>query len=115
MGMIDRIGPKKPTRLFIREWMEKVPIDNERLAERMDCSPGTVSKLLNGHMKMTTEWLAAFADALNVEVPQLFHDPNRPTMDELLRKVPPDEERRILVVVDAMVKEALSKRTGTNG
>jgi transcriptional regulator with XRE-family HTH domain len=113
--MIERIGPRKPTRLYIREWMQKKEptLDNERLAERMECSPGTVSKLLNGHMKMTTEWLEAFAAALNVEVPQLFHDPNRPTIDELLRGLPEGEEQRIIRYVEFLVDEA--KKTGTDG
>lgn len=113
MSMIERIGPKKPTRLYIREWMEKArtPLDNERLAERLECSPGTISKLLNGRMKMTTEWLAAIAAALDVEVSQLFHDPNRPTVDELLRGLPHEEEERIIDMVKYMATEA-RKRSG---
>lgn len=108
MGMIESIGPKAPTRLYIREWMEKVkpPLDNERLAERIDSSPGTVSKLLNGRMKMTMEYLAAIAAALDVEVSQLFHDPNRPTVDELLRGLPQEERLRIIEQVEWMADKA---------
>lgn len=102
---MDRIGPKNPTRLFIRERMAKIPIDNERLSERMDCSPGTVSKLLNGQMQMTMQWLARFADALDVEVPQLFIDPDMPSADELLRRAAPERRKEIIGVIDFMLNQ----------
>jgi len=84
---IDHIGKKHPSRLYIREWIarETPTLTQERLAERMECGPGTVSKLLNGQMEMTTGWLANFADALDVSVPDLFRNPDAPTRDELLR------------------------------
>lgn len=113
--MIDRIGPTRPTRLYIREWMEAVnpTLDNERLAERMGIAPGTLSKLLNGRMKMTVEYLEGIASAIGVDdVAKLFHDPKRPTVDELLRGLPPDEERRVISMVEHMVKLA---KTGTDG
>lgn len=84
-GMVDRIGSKKPSRLFLREWMEDRHLDNKRVAERMDRAEATVSKLLSGKMRMTLEYLYEFAEALNVEPEQLFRDPARPTRDELLR------------------------------
>lgn len=83
--MIDRIGSRRAAQLFIQQWMEAKHLDNKRLAERMERSEATVSKLLSGKMKMTLEYLAEFAHALDVEVNQLFHDPARPTRDELLR------------------------------
>lgn len=93
-AMIERIGKARPPRLYIREWMRDKGLDNKRLAERMGRAEGTVSKLLSAAdqnpekrttQKITVEYLAEFADALNVQVAQLFHDPARPTRDELLR------------------------------
>lgn len=101
---MDRIGPKHPFRLFIREWMEHRHIDNERMAERMDCGPGTVSKLLNGKMKMTTEWMMGFADALDVAVPDLFRDPEQPTADDLLRNATPEQRVQAVAIIDALLK-----------
>lgn len=88
--------------------MVKQEIDQERLAGRMDCKPGTVSKLLSGQMKMTTNWLASFADALDVSVPQLFTDPEAPTRDELLAAGTAEELRRAIQIVRLA-------RTGTDG
>jgi transcriptional regulator with XRE-family HTH domain len=92
--MIERIGRAHPPRLYIREWMSDKGLDNKRLAERMGRAEGTVSKLLSAadqnpekrsRQKITIEYLAEFADALNIEVAMLFRDPASPTRDELLR------------------------------
>lgn len=100
--MVARIGRKHPTRLYIREWMarENPTLTQKRLAERMDCEPGTVSKLLNGQMEMTTSWLANFADALDKSVPDLFRDPSRPTRDELLAGYTNEELTTALQLID---------------
>lgn len=97
--MIQRIGRKRPTRVYLREWMEELDVDGERMAERMDCSPGTVSKLLNGKMKLTIEWLSRFADALDRPLPDLFRDPKAPTRDELLAAGTPEELRKAIELV----------------
>lgn len=106
--MIDRIGSKHPSRLYIREWMKEITIDQRRLAERMECKEGTVSKLLTGDMKMTVEWLARFADALDMPVPRLFVDPKAPTRDELLAAGTAEELRRAIQIVRIA-------KTGTDG
>ncbi len=109
--MIDRIGKREPPRLFIREWMAKLDINNKKLAERMERSEGTVSKLLGAAdppqvgkkrttIKVTVEYLAEFADALNLEVSQLFHDPERPTRDELLRGYSVEELTTAVQLID---------------
>ena len=106
---IARIGSKHPSRLYIREWMLEKGVDSQgRLAERMDCQPGTVSKLLNGEMEMTTAWLARFADALDMAAPDLFRDPKAPTQAELLSAGTAEELRRAIQLV------RLAK-TGTEG
>ena len=37
VSMIDRIGSKRPSRLYIREWIKKRSLDQKRIAERMNC------------------------------------------------------------------------------
>lgn len=94
--MPSRIGRRRPYRLFIREWMEHRGLDNRRIAERMDCTEGTVSKLLNDDMRMTTDWLARFAYALDVEVADLYRDPAAPTQADLLRGLPQDDLNTVM-------------------
>jgi transcriptional regulator with XRE-family HTH domain len=98
-GMVQRIGSKHPSRLFIREWIKKRGLDQKRVAERMECEPGTLSKLLNDKMEMTTAWLAGIADALDVSVPDLFRDPDMPTRDELLSMGTAEEFRQAIRLV----------------
>jgi transcriptional regulator with XRE-family HTH domain len=109
--VIDRIGNRHPPRLFIREWMTELGFTNRKLAERMERSEGTVSKLLaaadpvNSRGKRTTqkitiEYLAEFADALNIEVPQLFRDPKAPTRDELLKGYSDEELTSAIQLID---------------
>ena len=100
-GKITRIGRKQPVKHYIRELMalESPTLTQKRLAERMGCEPGTVSKLLNDGMKINLGWLANFAAALNKSVPELFIDPRAPTRDELLAAGTPEELRQAIAVV----------------
>lgn len=102
-----RIGRRRPYRLFIRDWMIERGLDNRRLSERMDCTEGTVSKLLNSEMKMTTDWLARFAYALDVEVADLYRSPGAPTQTDLLRDVPEEDLARVIRIIKTF--------TGTDG
>lgn len=100
--MIERIGPKKPLRHFIREWMTYRDINQTQVADRMECGTGTVSKLLSGKMEMTLAWLEGFAYALNVEPLDLFRDPNAPTQLDLLRDESPERQAEIIRVIKAL-------------
>lgn len=107
--MIDRIGNRRPTRLFIREWMRKLDINNKKLAERMDRAEGTLSKLLSAadydphkrsKQKVTIGYLEEIAHALDIEVEQLFRDPDMPTRDELLRGYTNEELTSALQLIE---------------
>lgn len=130
--MIDRIGKREPPRLFIREWMRKLDINAKKLAERMDRAEGTVSKLLGAAdpphpgkkrktTKVTIEYLAEFAAALNVEVSQLFHDPERPTRDELLKGYSVEELTTAVQLIDhsrasaAQTRQRVLENTDSTG
>lgn len=93
---MERIGPKKPFRHYIREWMEERNIDQRRLAERLDCKEGTVSKLLTGKMQLTANWLAGIAFALNIEVADIYQDPKRPSFDQLLQRLPEEKRKQAI-------------------
>jgi len=123
VSVIDQIGNRRPPRLFIREWMEHLGFTNRRLAERMDRAEGTVSKLLAAAdpvnsrgkrttQKITVEYLAEFAEALNVDVPQLFRDPKAPTRDELLKGYSDEELTSAIQLIDHTRAIGLQKRPG---
>lgn len=105
---ITRIGSRHPSQLFLREWLVKRGLEQKQVAERMEIEPGTVSKLLNGRMKLNIEYLASFADALDLSVADLFRHPDMPTRDELLAMGTPAELRAAMQLVQMA-------KTGTAG
>ena len=105
--MIVRIGPIKPPHVFIREWIDHSGLDQQIIADRMGCAPGTLSKLINGGMKLTNEWIARIANALDVSFLDLFHHPDRPTSEDLLRDVPDEKREEIVGVI-----KLLTTKTG---
>ena len=108
-GMVTHIGRRRPFQLFIKEWIEHKNLDQEQVAERIGCSPGTLSKLISGKMRRTDEWLAAIAYALGdeVDVTDLFRHPTTPRPEDLLKDLSADERERVERMIRAY------KGTGT--
>jgi transcriptional regulator with XRE-family HTH domain len=102
----DRIGPRKPHRHFIREWLKAKGITQEKLADRLGISQGTVSKALKSKTILTEEYLVGIADALDVEVADLFRDPASPTREELLRGLSDTEKLTVIRMIEALRKTA---------
>lgn len=111
--MVEKIYSWRAPRLFIEEWMAKIPgLDKKRLAERMEVSPGTISKKLAEPDKIDQVWMAGFAEALGLrDVSDLYRDPNAPTPAELLAGLSPEEAKEVFTFADYV----RSKRTGTQG
>ncbi|ASJ58963.1 XRE family transcriptional regulator [Sinorhizobium meliloti] len=116
--MVTRIGPKKPFRHFLKEWRVAKGLTQQQLADRLpvgeDGKPtgkDQISRWERNERDMTMSVQAALAEALGFgEDPgKLFHDPEQPSIDDLLRSAPPERRRDIFVVVEAML------RTGTDG
>lgn len=109
--MVTRIGPKngKPHRPYFREWREKTGKTQEQVAERIETSKATVSRMEAGKSQYNAGYVQALADALDVEPEQLFFDPARPSVDALLKNATPEQRRQVLAVVETML------RTGTGG
>lgn len=103
MGMVTRIGPKAPSKLYLAEWREaKGSLTQQQLADRIGTTKGTISRWENGERDPPLSALYALAEALSIHTGDLFHHPDRPTADELLRNASPDELRQALTVVRAL-------------
>lgn len=78
-NMVKPRQKKQYRRTFIKEWREYRGLSQERLAERINRSPGLISQIENRVGPYTQETLEAIADALLCE-PQdlLIRDPNDP-------------------------------------
>lgn len=99
---MKRIGPSKPFRHFIPEWMEKKGVNQERLAGRLECESSTISKLLTGRQRLSDVWLSGIAAALDVEVADLFRDPKQPTREELLTGLTDDQKTIVINLINVM-------------
>ena len=114
--MVTRIGPSKPFRHYLKEWRVAKGLTQQQLADRLpvgdDGKPtgkDQISRWERSERGMTMDVQAALAEALGIDPGALFHDPDRPSVDELLRNAPPEQRRQIFAVVETMLK------TGTNG
>ncbi|WP_420406939.1 XRE family transcriptional regulator [Hoeflea sp.] len=55
----------------IKRLMREKRITGEKMGEKIDAHPITVSKLLNGRMSLTESWLQKLADALDMTVAEI--------------------------------------------
>ena len=94
---------RKPSRLFIHEWMTKRGMNQSDIARRLEVgSSGTISKKLKNLDRLDKEWIEGFAYALDVEVADLYKHPDTPTQEELLAGI--EEPKRTIIV--EMIKAA---------
>lgn len=95
--MVERIHRRVPPRIYIREWIDRTPgLDQKRLAERMERTPGAISKKLSKPESIDAQWMADFAWALGIAVPDLFRDPNAPTPSELLAGLTEQQKKEVI-------------------
>lgn len=113
--MVTRIGPRAPLRHFLKEWRLYRGLTQQQLADRLPVGrdgQGTnkdqISRWERAERGMTMEVQAALSEALQISPGQLFHDPEQPSVDELLSRATPEQRRQAFTVVEALL------RTGTN-
>jgi transcriptional regulator with XRE-family HTH domain len=116
--MVTRIGPKKPFRHYLKEWRLMKGLTQQQLADRLPAGEDgrptgkdQISRWERNERDMTMSVQAALAEALGFpdDPGRLFHDPDRPSVDDLLKNATPEQRRLVFSVVDTMLK------TGTGG
>ena len=91
--------------VFIREWRKRVPnLTIVRLADRIGTSEGNLSRWETQEHETPYEALPAIAEALGIEIDDLFRDPNRPESRALLliRTMPPDTKEQAVRLLAAL-------------
>lgn len=81
-------------------------VNQERLAGRLDVESSTVSKLLTGRQRLSDIWLSGIAGALDIEVADLFLDPNRPSPQDILDGLTDEQKSVVINMIDALKKSA---------
>lgn len=91
-----RIGPKRPRRIYLAEHRERLSLTQKQLGERLNVSDMTVSRWETGKALLSTDVLAAVAEALGKEPQDLYYHPDHPSADILLREQPADVQALVL-------------------
>lgn len=109
--MVTRIGPRAPFRHYLKEWREYRGLTQQQLADRLPSGrdgrgPGKdqVSRWERSQRGMTMEVQAALAEALSIAPGQLFHDPEEPSADDLLRGASPEQRRQAFAIIETLLK-----------
>lgn len=100
--MPARIGPKRPLRLYIAEWREHRGLSQQTLGDRLGTSDVTISRWETGRRLPDLNAQAALAEALGVEVYDLFRHPDKPSADALLRDQPQEVRDQALKLIAAI-------------
>lgn len=107
--MPKKIGPKKPFKHFIAEHRLKAGLTQKQLAERLGTAEMTVSRWETYESRVDMPTLAAIAEALYgdlMEGEDILHDPERPTANQLLRRLPDDDRDHFLKQIKNALKAA---------
>ena len=86
------IGPRKPRKIFLAEHREHRGLTQEQLASRLETTAMTVSRWERRATAVSTDTLEAIAEALggNLQAEDLYHHPDQPSPNQLLRGQPPE-------------------------
>jgi transcriptional regulator with XRE-family HTH domain len=100
--MVTRIGPKKPTKVYIAEWRIYCNLSQEQLAGRIGSTKSSISRWETSDRNITLGALGAVAEALNCSVEDLYRDPARPSADALMRDMDDATKRQALRLIEAL-------------
>lgn len=100
--MPARIHPRVPTRLFLAERRNEAGLTQKQVGERLGVSDVTISRWETGERRPDLNAQAAYAEALGVELPDLYRHPSIPSADALLRGQPPEIIDQALKLIRAI-------------
>jgi transcriptional regulator with XRE-family HTH domain len=104
---------KKPKhqlqRTFLKEWRESLNLTQEAAASRLNVSRTLLSKIESGKSPYTQRFMETAADAYGCAVPDLIvRNPLVKdavwSIEEQLKKAPPERLNQIIAVVETMLK-----------
>jgi len=99
---VPRIGPRRPRRIYIAEWREARGLSQERLANRLNVTDVTVSRWETGRVEVSRPVMEAVAEALDIDVTDLYRHPDAPSADALLRDQSPEIIDQALKLIKAI-------------
>lgn len=104
-----KIGPKKALAIYIAEHRKAKGLTQKQLALRLETDELTVSRWERRDTRVDMDTLAAIAEALYGDLGQaedLLSHPDRPTPNQLMRRLPKEEQKYFIKQLQNAVKQA---------
>ena len=79
-------------------------LTQQQLGDRIGTHKGNIANWENHRRQMSMGVQIALADALGIEVYDLFRDPNQPSIDQLLASSSPAVKTQAFEIVKALLK-----------
>jgi transcriptional regulator with XRE-family HTH domain len=106
-GMVTKIGGGRRVHLYITEHMAARGINDERMAGMLGVARETVWRWRTEQHRLNPPKIAAIAEALGVEPPELWQlprSPDRPSLDDMLRDAPDEEIKRAATIISLAIR-----------
>lgn len=108
--MVARIGLKSalPAKTYFREWREWKGLTQQELADRLETTKATVSRIENGHRRWGKGYLEAFAHVMGCDVTDpISRPPGAPkSLDEMLKGAPAETRQQVLEFAQFLLRKA---------
>lgn len=105
--MPSRIGnPRRRRPTFIKEWRKARKLTQEQLAERLDTTKASISRIESGQQSYTQDFLEACAHALQTDPASLLmRNPQDPDgIWTVWEHAKPSERRQIVEIAKTLIK-----------
>jgi transcriptional regulator with XRE-family HTH domain len=105
--MPNRIAFRQPRKHFIRKWREFRGLTQDQLAERLEMSKASLSRIENLKQPYTQNFLEAAADALSTDVASLLiRDPTDPdALWSIVDNLKPAQRKQAIRLLKALADE----------
>jgi hypothetical protein len=104
--MVTRIGPRRPRRLYVKEWMDFKGLSDEQVGNRLDRARETIWRWRTEQHRLNPEKLAELASALDIEPQDFYRPPQRPSLDAIVESAPDDLRNTAIDIVRRLVGKA---------
>ena len=107
LAMPQRVSPKKPVPVYLAAWREHRGLTQQDVGDRFDppVDKATVSRWETDRRGLSLNVLAAYAEALEIQPPQLYHPPSeQESLDELVARAPKRVQKTVRDVVGTLIR-----------
>lgn len=105
--MPARIGPRKPVRVYLAAWRNHLGLTQQQVGDRIGggVDKATISRWENAKRTPSLNVLAAYAEALQIPVENLYRPPNEePSLDAMLQGASKDVRDKVVEVAKILLK-----------